>query len=844
MKLKKSISVMLILFMLASLVMPFTEVEALESTPEYDLEEYMKYYDTTMEFNVYDGNKVIDPDENGNYCISKDGCHFELDISNYGGLEKGYYYYQLPLGVRVSESAGYLQNIYIGNSNYIERRIYEDGMLELYVPYTITTPVNFTISEYIDFAMPSIKDEVEIDWENEQFNVKISAMIPSKIRYSMHPKGVAPKSSSGYIYPNTWIIENTHGINIDSFYNGDPVDLINATVKMNYKGEEKVLKPWPQVTAEDEFSYYIVQPGPLNIETFGSSEATGTIILLNRCNCTSYENCCDFYDEYGCDFENDGWCMCMNLTENAIYTIEYSFSEAQESSRRESLESIRYKNFARLDPYRGNSSVAQDDKELYINIDKYSDLEFFGENYMEEYETIVNTSFFDFSGMEELVLEEDLSNLAYVPGTLYIEREDINRKRKWLKQNEDYEVEYIEGENGQNKLNIKFKNPGKYKYYLYYYAQVVVLDENSNSVDTENTSTLKFLYNPSRTINYTYDNEYDWVQEEYKLTINKVDEADNTKKIKGSKFGLYSVQDGIKIAEGITDENGQLVFQSDLERNIPLTAGIRYYVKELEAPEAYYLDDASYLFEYKIVNDTSSEEDSNDDYIVFEGRSGTLTITNKEVPPADLVINKADANNKKLMLRGGRFGLYRDQECTDLVSESTEEGNGVYSFKTLRTNRKYYLKDLKAPSGYSLDPNTYVVSFENGKAIVKTLKAELYNEGDFTFYNAKANDSQGGNSNQGEGNDGEIGETIPEGSNNGENSNPPSVGSNVENNNTNNQENNKQNGNKTSKLPYTGGKSAKTTYITLGIIAVIIAVMILKSQQNKKHRRTPRIGRR
>lgn len=834
MKLKKLISIMLIFFMLFSMVMPFTEVEAEEYIPDYDLEEYMKYYDAQMEFNVYDGKKLIIPDDNGNYCINKEGCHFELDISNYGGLEEGYYYYQLPVGVRVSESAGYEQDIYIGNSNYIKRRIYDDGMIELYVNYSITTPVNFTISEYIDFTIPSIKDEVEIDWENDEFDVTISALIPSKTRNIPPPKSVAP----GYVYSNEWTIENTHGINIYNFYDGDPVDLINATVKMYYKGEEKILKPINQVTDEDEFSYYVWQSGPLSIDTFASNGSPGTIILLKRCECTSYEDCCDFYEDE-CWTESEGWCMCMNITENALYTIEYSFPQAEERTRKGSIDSIRYNNFARLNSYRGPSLRAQDYKELYINIDKYSDLQFYEENYMEEYQTIVNKSLFDFSGKEELILEEELSNLAYVPGTLFIGREDINGKFKWLQLNEDYEVEYVQGEDGQNKLNVKFKNPGKYTYYLRYYTQIAVLDENQKSVDTKNTSTLKFLYNPTKTIEYKFDNEYDWVLDDYKLTINKVDEADNTKKVAGAKFGLYSVNDGIKFAEGTTDENGQIVFQSDLEKNIVFVNGMEYYVQELEAPEAYYLDDTKHYFKYEIINSEgyNPDDDSSDKitYTRFNEKDANLTLTNKEVPPADLIINKADANNKKLMLMGGRFGLYRNQECTDLVGESTEEGNGVYSFKSLRTNRKYYLKDLKAPAGYALDPNTYVVSFENGKAVVTTLQSELYNKGDFTFYNAKSNDSQNNNSNEGGTGSGTpsiggVGEAIPENPNNGGNS--QNTGTNVEN-----------NKDKTSKLPYTGGKSAKTTYITLGTIAVVFAIFILKSQQNKKHRRTPRIGR-
>ena len=74
----------------------------------------------------------------------------------------------------------------------------------------------------------------------------------------------------------------------------------------------------------------------------------------------------------------------------------------------------------------------------------------------------------------------------------------------------------------------------------------------------------------------------------------------------------------------------------------------------------------------------------NDYYYTYE--DGTLTVV------------KTDALTDET-LKGAKFGLYADKDCTDLIAKATTDKDGICSF-TLTEEGTYYLKELKAPEDY------------------------------------------------------------------------------------------------------------------------------------------------
>ena len=63
----------------------------------------------------------------------------------------------------------------------------------------------------------------------------------------------------------------------------------------------------------------------------------------------------------------------------------------------------------------------------------------------------------------------------------------------------------------------------------------------------------------------------------------------------GAKFGLFNEYGGL-ITTGVTDSNGELVFQTNVVQGIVLREHTLYYIQELDAPIGYQLDDTKNWF--------------------------------------------------------------------------------------------------------------------------------------------------------------------------------------------------------------------------------------------------------
>ncbi len=74
-----------------------------------------------------------------------------------------------------------------------------------------------------------------------------------------------------------------------------------------------------------------------------------------------------------------------------------------------------------------------------------------------------------------------------------------------------------------------------------------------------------------------------------------------------------------------------------------------------------------------------------------------------------LEITKVDKNDSNKKLSGAIFELWSGQTGGFLIERVSEDVGGVYTFKTKVGQSDYYLKETKAPDGYSLDESEYKV---------------------------------------------------------------------------------------------------------------------------------------
>ena len=134
----------------------------------------------------------------------------------------------------------------------------------------------------------------------------------------------------------------------------------------------------------------------------------------------------------------------------------------------------------------------------------------------------------------------------------------------------------------------------------------------------------------------------------------------------------------------------------------------------------------------------TSEIDSTKGDVVFEiTEEGNIRLyVYDNVDPYSLIVHKG--NNIGNLLAGAEFTLYTDAECQTELMKGITDTNGELKFEALSPERKYYLKETKAPAGYRIpvdkDGNPYVyeiyatsfpvkeefVLYVNGEAYVET----------------------------------------------------------------------------------------------------------------------------
>ncbi len=144
-----------------------------------------------------------------------------------------------------------------------------------------------------------------------------------------------------------------------------------------------------------------------------------------------------------------------------------------------------------------------------------------------------------------------------------------------------------------------------------------------------------------------------------------------------------------------TDANGVCKFKT-------LGYG-QHKVREVSAPEEYTVNEGVVTF--TVAKDNSITLDSNtatDDSMKFQVEAnGTASLGVEDtLAPYQLKITKV--NEKGKTLEGAEFTLYEDAEGTKVVSKIVTDNTGVVTTDPLEVEKKYYLKETKAPQGYRI----------------------------------------------------------------------------------------------------------------------------------------------
>lgn len=169
--------------------------------------------------------------------------------------------------------------------------------------------------------------------------------------------------------------------------------------------------------------------------------------------------------------------------------------------------------------------------------------------------------------------------------------------------------------------------------------------------------------------------------------------------VPNAKFGIYSDINCNDLVEEVeTEANGKVT-----ARHLELGT---YYVKEIEAPEFYELNN---VIKTAVVRDATN----------------IVTVEIEDTPLGYVQIEKLNSDGSK-HLEGAVYGLYSDANCQNLVERLVTGQNG-FAKSNLVPVATYYLKEIQAPANYVINTNSEIATITSaGNTATVTVRDSNY----------------------------------------------------------------------------------------------------------------------
>ncbi|MBQ8281125.1 MAG: hypothetical protein IJZ25_01820, partial [Lachnospiraceae bacterium] len=218
------------------------------------------------------------------------------------------------------------------------------------------------------------------------------------------------------------------------------------------------------------------------------------------------------------------------------------------------------------------------------------------------------------------------------------------------------------------------------------------------------------------------------ITEERVITLVKYDEINLETRLQGAQFELYKLSDGSWV-ELTTPENDVPSLTTDVDGKVVISNSLSevsqfvqdecwYKLVEVKSPAGYALDETPiyYYVTDKEGNEPSVIPDGVVDYKIIDSAEGLVMVANDGLAIKIYKEDKIDGT----ALTGAAFSVYSNSACTNLLasSEAVSGENGVYLIDHIPVSSAtatLYLKETKAPTGYSLDTTVYKITFENSQ---------------------------------------------------------------------------------------------------------------------------------
>lgn len=215
------------------------------------------------------------------------------------------------------------------------------------------------------------------------------------------------------------------------------------------------------------------------------------------------------------------------------------------------------------------------------------------------------------------------------------------------------------------------------------------------------------------------------------LKLKKVDDKGNI--VPNAKFGLFRNDEQTPIAEAISDASGLVVFRrvnlSD-DPNDP-TSGVNpdnvFTIKEISAPTGYKINNEVYtLGKYAEIEGfkggiyLDGDVTPKTDIAWYMDSENDATVEDEAILGSIVITKQSSTDNS--VLKGAKFELLdsnKNSFATPIYAITDEKG--IAKFENLPIGY-YYVKEIIAPTGYSINSTNVEVSILNDTPVKKTIK--------------------------------------------------------------------------------------------------------------------------
>ena len=388
-------------------------------------------------------------------------------------------------------------------------------------------------------------------------------------------------------------------------------DVDRSTVTANHNGTTITVPHIHDATANDPFAWHNYWSADHGDGIYNTRQLN----LLCRCNCT--EETCHLWENGKCGSEywfegkdgywyTNGFCQCWTEKETTTFTFAYETDD-----------------LSMVEKYGGVGNQLRNEAVLYNRPNGPTDIALVSstqafipipglfkkelthdfDGYTANYKITVNEGKLVLTNGTPLTIHDVMTEtLVYISGSLVITAEDANGNITTLKQGVDYTVTYdgtggATDEHGRpvHVLDIVILRPQPVMYILDYDATLTIPTGVTEAIKYTNSASITLW--GQKISDTTAEKVYADINisaKNYKVEMFKTC-ALSGEPLGGATFGLYNAQGGL-ITTGVTDANGELVFQSNIIEGIILREHVLYYMQELRPPPGYQLDDTKFWF--------------------------------------------------------------------------------------------------------------------------------------------------------------------------------------------------------------------------------------------------------